>query len=115
MKEEELKRMLLPFHYGYRMNMPLSEVIYEFDEDIKLFTTVKRMLSKKTKNSGLLLNNVVLLHNAFGKGLLKAIPFVFADESQRLKINAILTILNYTEQNLPYDENFYYELTGRMQ
>lgn len=113
MKEEELKRMLLPFHYGYRMNHPLAEVIYEFDEDFKLFTTVKRMLSKKTKNNGLLINNVVLLHNAFGKGLLKAIPFVFND-NQKLKMNAILTILNYSEQNLPYDENFYYELTGRM-
>lgn len=76
--------------------------IYEFEDDLKLFTLIKRLLSKDNCNIHLLLNHIITVFNIFDTAALYILLYKIEEE----KWNDLFTYLVFINR-LPNKINGY--------
>ena len=72
----------------------------EFQEDMKLFTYVKKQLGKKEANKRLLLNHIIILFNIFGEATLNML-FYRVEEKHWGILATYLIYINRMTETIP--------------
>lgn len=75
--------------------------VEEFQEDLKLFTYIKKQLGKQEANKRLLLNHIIILFNIFGDAALNML-FYKIDPSQWGTLATYLVFINRMPDELPH-------------
>lgn len=99
-KEKALteKNFLLYAMHHYQNTSCIT--VEEFEEDLKIFTYIKKQLGKQESNTRLLLNHIIILFNIFGDAALNML-FFKVDRKQWGILATYLLYINRMTDEVP--------------
>jgi len=90
-------------------NNPQCMGVSEFNDDLKKFMYIKRLLKRNSRGKELdfrlLINHIVVLHNVFNPKALCRMIYFYCDKDQWPVITSILIYLNVLVKSIPETRN----------